>query len=236
VPIINENDTVAVEEIKFGDNDNLSALVATNIGAGLLVLLSSMNGLHDRDPHQFKDANRITVVADISKIEGMHGKSNRGGVGGIDSKIQAAKVAVESGIPMAIVDSGMKDVLKKAVSGGDVGTFFIPKKRLDSRLSWMLYSSECVGAIVVDEGAKNALEERNVSLLPSGVVAVRGKFEKGDTVKITDDRDVEFARGITNYSKHEIELIKGKHSAEIEKILGGGGYKEVVYRGNMVLT
>lgn len=236
VPIINENDTVAVDEIKFGDNDSLSALVASNLGADLLVLLSSMDGLHDKDPKRFRDARRISVVDDIGKICGISGKSNCGGVGGIDSKIQAARVVVESGIPMVIVDSAVKDILNKVIGGEDVGTLFVPNKKLDSKLSWMLFSSECMGAIAVDGGAKKALIERNVSLLPSGIVAVRGKFSKGDTVRITDDRDVEFARGITNYSKQEVELIKGKHSAEIEKILGEKSYKEVVYRGNMVLT
>ena len=236
VPVINENDTVAVDEIKFGDNDNLSALVASNLGSDLLINLSSMDGLHDKDPKKFKDARRISVVEDVSKVSSITGKSNAGGVGGIDSKIQAAKIAVESGIPMAIIDSSAKDTLKKTIAGEDVGTLFIPRKRLDSRLSWMRFSSECMGAIVVDEGARKALIEKNVSLLPTGVVAVRGAFGKGDTVRITDEKDIEFARGITNYSKHEIEKIKGKHSKDIERMLGGKTYKEVVYRGNMVLT
>jgi len=236
VPIINENDTVAVEEIKFGDNDTLSALVASNLCADLLVLLSSMDGLHDKDPRLYTEARRISVVDDLSAVDGIHGKSNSGGVGGIDSKINAARIVVDSGIPMVIVDSQAKDILRKAAAGEDVGTLFVPKDRLDSRLCWMLFSAECRGAIAVDDGAKKALIEKNVSLLASGVIAVRGVFDKGDTVRITDDRDAEFARGITNYGKAEVEQIKGRHSAEIEKILGGRSYKEVVYRGNMVLT
>ncbi len=236
VPIINENDSINVDEIRFGDNDTLSAMVASNLGADALILLSSVDGLYTRDPNRKKGARKISIVKKIdSDLESLHGKSRGGGVGGIQSKINAAKIVTKSGIAVLLVDSSMRNILTRALKGDDVGTIFLPIKKIDSRLHWVLFSSAPKGCITVDEGAFKALKEKGVSLLPSGVVAVSGTFKKGDTVCLLHKKKKEFARGITNYSSDEVEQIKGCHSSKIEKILGKKGYSDIIYSGNMVL-
>ncbi|MFH1054941.1 MAG: glutamate 5-kinase, partial [Candidatus Altiarchaeota archaeon] len=221
IPVINENDSVAVEEIKFGDNDTLSATVASNVGADLLVLMSSMDGLHTKDPARSKGAVKIDVVDRITDdILSLKGKSRLGGVGGIESKIKAGKMMMECGIPMAIVDSGMEDVLSRLTCGENVGTLFLPKGRIEDKHQWMLYSSVSRGIITVDDGAARVLSKGKASLLPPGIINVKGIFKKGDTVSVADRSGREFARGMTNFSSEEVEKIMGKQSVEIQKITG----------------
>lgn len=237
VPIINENDTVAVDEIKLGDNDTLSALVASNLGADLLIILTDTNGLFTHDPKRSKKAELISVVDELTpEIERSAGKGGKAGVGGMTTKLQAAKVVMQAGIPLIIANSGAENILMRIIEGEPVGTLFMPnKKKMNVREHWILFASTPKGRIKVDEGAKTALIQNGSSLLPSGIIGVEKEFKSGDTVSIVDANGVEIARGISNYSSTDIEKIKGLHSHEIEDVLGRKEYDEVVYRGNLVL-
>lgn len=238
VPIVNENDTIAVEEIGFGDNDSLSALVASSIDADLLIVLSDVKGLYTRDPRRNKKTEFISQVTDItSDLEKLAGSGSSKGRGGMATKLQAARIMCNSGIPMVLVDGSEKDVLKRVVTGEEMGTIFLHKARceLTDRELWIMYASSVKGSIVVDEGARKALVERGSSLLPSGVKKVKGVFDSGDTVAIVDSRGSEFARAVVNYSSAEVEKLRGRQSNEIEKVLGRSGCQEIIYRSNMVL-
>ncbi len=237
VPVINENDTTAVEEIKVGDNDNLSALVASNLEADLLIILTDTEGLCTYDPRRSKKAELIPVVRDITpEIERIASRGNGRSVGGMRTKIEAAKLAINAGIPVVIADGAREDVLLRIIEGEHVGTRFIPKSRMNDRACWILLVSPPKGRIIVDGGAKEALLLRGSSLLPSGITGVEGVFMPGDPVSIVDHRGGEFARGITNYSSVEIEKIKGLHTSEIEHVLGHKKYDEVVYHSNLYLV
>ena len=241
IPIINENDTTAVDEIKVGDNDNLSALVASNLEADLLIILTDTDGLFTRDPRRSKRAELIPVVRDITpeieRIADTGEKTKTSSVGGMRTKIQAAKLAMNAGIPVVIANGAEEDILLRIVEGEPVGTRFLPRKsdRMNDREHWIRFVSPPRGRIKVDEGAKAALVARGSSLLPSGIIGVEGVFMPGDTVSIIDSHNIEFARGITNYSSVEIEKIKGLHTSDIERVLGHKEYDEVVYRGNLYL-
>ncbi len=241
IPIVNENDTTAVDEIKVGDNDNLSALVASNLEADLLIILTDTDGLFTRDPRRSERAELIPVVRDITpeieRIADTGEKTKTSSVGGMKTKIQAAKLAMNAGIPVVIANGAEEDILLRIVEGEPVGTRFLPRKsdRMNDREHWIRFVSPPRGRIKVDEGAKAALVAKGSSLLPSGIIGVEGVFMPGDTVSIIDSRDIEFARGITNYSSVEIEKIKGLHTGDIERVLGHKEYDEVVYRGNLYL-
>lgn len=240
IPIVNENDTVAVDEIKLGDNDNLSALVASNLGADLLIILTDTEGLYTHNPQRDKNAHLIPVVTQITpEIEQTAGKGGKAGVGGMATKLQAAKVVMQAGIPMVIANGREERILLRIFEGERIGTLFLPeKKAMNGRRHWIGFAATPKGKIIVDEGAKRALIENGVSLLASGITGVERSFKSGDTVSIADMEGVEFARGITNYSSSEIELIKGAQSQAIKRILGSKGKEcsEVVYRGDMVLV
>lgn len=239
IPIINENDTVAVDEIKLGDNDNLSALVASNLDADLLIILSDVDGLYTYNPKRSKKAKLISVVDEITpEIERIAETGGKTGVGGMKTKIQAAKVTMKAGIPLIIANGGEENILIRIIEGERVGTLFMPKttRKMNGREHWILFAASPKGRIKVDEGAKTALIENSSSLLPSGIIDVENEFRSGDTVSIVDARGVEFAKGISNYSSSDIEKIKGAQSREIELILGRKDYNEVVYRGNLVLV
>lgn len=238
IPIINENDTVAVDEIKVGDNDTLSALVASNLDADLLIILTNTDGLFTYDPKRSKKAELIPVVEDITlEIERIAETGGRTGVGGMKTKIQAAKVVMKAGIPMVIANGGEENILMRIMKGEPVGTLFMPRKRkMNDREHWILFAASPKGRIKVDEGAKAALVKNGGSLLPSGIIGVEREFRSGDTVSIVDADGVEFAKGISNYSSSDIEKIRGLQSREIEHVLGRKDYNEVVYRGNMVLV
>lgn len=237
VPVINENDTVAVEEIKLGDNDNLAALVATLVDAELLILLSDIDGLYDADPRKNSGARLIAEVHEITpELEALSGGAGTPvGTGGIVTKLQAARIAMHSGIVTVLASSSEKDVVRRVVAGEPLGTVFWPCSRLEKKKCWIAYGSTVHGRIYVDEGAARALLENGKSLLPSGIIRVEGSFEMGNTVSICDPAGKEIARGIVNYSSAEVERIKGIQTREIARVLGHKDYDEVVHRNNLVL-
>lgn len=238
VPVINENDTVAVEEIKFGDNDALSALATNLIEADLLVILSDIEGLYDKDPKKDPTAKKLHLVEDIEALEinTLTNDTNRLGTGGIRSKCEAARKAAHYGIPTIIANGNVPGIIGRILSGEDDGTLFLPKEdRLTSRKHWIAYSARPSGRVFVDEGAKEALLKKGKSLLPSGIKDVDGSFDAGEVVHCVDLKGMEFARGETNYGSAEIQKIKGLKSAEIEKVLGYKVYDEVIHRDNLVI-
>jgi len=237
IPIVNENDTVAVEEIKFGDNDTLSALVAGLMDADLLIIFSDIKGLYTCDPRKNPEAQLIRQVNKISEdIEEIaRDTSVEGRVGGMQTKIKAAKIATRSGIPV-IIGGGNRNFLKEVFAGKDVGTLFLPQKdSLASRKKWIAYGRFLKGAVIVDEGAKRALVEKGGSLLPAGIVEVKGEFETGDAVSLLGKDNKEFARGIVYYPSQDIKKIKGMKSSFIESKLGYKYYDEVIHRDNLVI-
>lgn len=238
IPIINENDTVVVEEIKFGDNDNLSALVTNLIEADLLIILTDIDGLCDSDPGLNPNAKCIPLVEDIDMdMEGMIGEA-RGEwrVGGMVSKIQAAQKASRFGVPTVIARGTKEGVLHQIIKGKEIGTLILPKKvTLSSRKHWIAFNLKPKGDVVVDEGARKAIVQKGKSLLPSGVVKVRGVFDRGDSVSCIGPRGKEFARGLVNYSAQEMERIKGLKSDQIEKVLGYRYSDEVIHRDDLVV-
>jgi len=240
--IINENDVIATDELselRFGDNDNLSAMVANLIDADLLVLLSDIDGLYTDDPHHNSNAIRIPMVEQITEeIEGLAGGVvNSRGTGGMITKIEAAKLATASGVTTVIANGRISDVIKHVVSGVDVGTVFLPRNdKIDSRKRWMLSGLCCKGSLGVDAGAASALQKEYKSLLPSGIESIEGDFERGDVVDIIDQNARLIGYGICNYSADDIRNIKGAHSKDIGHILGYGYGAEIIHRNNMVIV
>jgi len=238
VPVINENDTVAIDEIKFGDNDLLSGLVTNVIDADLLIILSDIEGLFTADPSVHSNAKLIPVVEEITKdIETIAGDSKSiEGTGGMASKVETAKKASGYGIPAIIMNGKRPGLLVKALKGFDVGTIFLPKKsRLTSRKHWIASALPTSGHLILDKGAKDALMLRGRSLLPSGISDIKGHFEAGDAVTCEDEHGKVFAKGLTNYNSREIVKIRGKKTGEIEAILGYKDYDEVIHRDNLVV-
>ena len=239
VPIINENDVVDVREIRedvFGDNDNLSAVVATVVHADLLIILTDIDGLYTADPRKDSGATLIPRVERIdAAIEGLAGGTGSvRGRGGMMTKIQAAKTATAAGVPVVIANGHEKDVLTRVVRGEAAGTFFAAApSTADSRQRWMLSGIGAKGAIVVDDGAAKALAQEHRSLLPAGVRAIDGQFARGDLIDIRDSRGARIARGVTNYGSAELEKIKGARSADIQKTLGYTFGDEVVHRNDL---
>lgn len=240
VPIINENDTLAVEEIKVGDNDTLASLVVPAIHGDMVVLVSDIDGLYDDNPHLNKDAKLIRDVNGITaEIERMaKDASSKVGTGGMITKIKAAKVCNDFGCNMAIVNGNQPNVLIDLMEGKEVGTYFNGEagRTLNSRQHWIMYRSMPKGKIVVDEGAKQALINKHTSLLPKGIVKVSGNFLISQIVDIVDLNDSLLARGMVNYSSDEIKLIKGMNTSEIESVLHYKDYDEVVHANNLVLV
>lgn len=236
IPIINENDTVAVDEIKLGDNDNLAALVGGLIDAEVLILLSDVDGLYSVDPRTDSSASMISEVRDVTldmeKAAG--GCGSTVGTGGMVTKMQAAKVAMHSGLVMVLANACKKDVIRRIIEGEQIGTVFWPQIKLDNKKRWIAYSSSIQGKITVDHGASNALLKNGKSLLPSGVTGVEGNFEIGNTVSVIDPQGREIARGIVNYTACDLEKIKGFHTHDIKKVLGQQDYDEVIHRNNLV--
>lgn len=237
IPVINENDALSFTEIKFGDNDNLSALIAQIASADLLLILSDVEGLFERDPNRYPDAKMIPVVRRIDEeIEAAAAQTgSEKSVGGMISKLEAAKKAGLYGIPTRVVLGGKKDVILKVVDGGEVGTLFLPGRKLARRKWWTAFAFRCKGAVWVDPGAEQAVMDNGKSLLPSGVVKIEGHFASGDCVEMRNASGAVIARGIANYSSSEMERIKGLKSVDIEKELGYKYTEEVVHRDNMVV-
>lgn len=238
IPIINENDTVAVEEIQFGDNDTLSALVTNMVEADLLLILSDVDGFYTADPRKDPQATLLFQVDKITAvIESMAWPSQSfTGRGGMVTKIQAAKKAGASGAMTIIANGKIPGIVMRVLAGDEIGTLFLPQRgRLASRKHWIAYTLKPKGEVVVDEGAREALISNGKSLLPKGIVEIKGKFGPGDAVTCLDAKGKEFARGVVNYSSEELKAIKGCYTTEIEKILGYKFYDEVIHRDNLVL-
>jgi glutamate 5-kinase len=238
IPIINENDTVSVEEIRFGDNDTLSAMVADLVQADLLLILTDLDGLYTADPHLDPQAEFIAEVQRITPaIEAMAGLSrNAVARGGMYTKMQAAKKLAAGGIPTLIANGLRPGIITSVLAGQRVGTLFHPDKRLfRGRKRWIVTTLRPRGVLTVDEGAKAAVVCRGKSLLPSGIVNVEGAFEFGDLVRCCDVAGHEFARGLVNYPGHELRLIKGLHTSKIEAKLGQKYDDEVIHRDNLVI-
>ncbi|MEW6661325.1 MAG: glutamate 5-kinase [Bacillota bacterium] len=239
IPVVNENDTVAVEEMRVGDNDTLSALVAGLVDAELLVLLSDIDGLYNGDPRTDESARIIPLVREINpEIEKLAGGAGSTlGTGGMGTKIAAAKIAMNSGIPMVIANGKRAGVLAGLLAGEALGTLFVPKDtRLHTKERWIAFGSPVQGEIHVDKGAAEAVRLTGKSLLPIGITRVEGYFEPGNVVSIQDPDGAEIGRGMVNYSAEEIRRIKGRKTAEIINILGYKDYDEVIHRNNLVIS
>lgn len=238
IPIINENDTVAVEEIKFGDNDNLSALVTNLADAGLLVILTDIDGLYDADPRLKPEATLIPLVRTITKEMELAagGSGSAVGTGGMATKLAAAKKAGKSGAATLMLNGRVAGIFLEALKGADLGTLFLPEARtLSSRKHWIAFTLRPKGRIYVDAGASRVLRQEGRSLLPSGVTRIDGNFERGAGVRICDPEGIEFARGVTDYDSSELAQILGRKSSEIEDILGYRYGDVIIHRDNLVL-
>ena len=235
VPIVNENDTIATSEIKYGDNDRLASRVAQISGADSLILLSDVNGLYTHNPKINKNAKLIKEIKNIDKdIEKIATKSiSEHGTGGMKTKIDAAKICQLSGCQMVIANGLLNRPIKK-INEENNCTWFLPKvSKLDARKKWIISSISPKGALIIDDGAKQALSNGK-SLLAAGIKKVSGKFQKGDHVKILDKQNFEYARGLSSFSSDEILKIIGHHSKEIEKLLGYVTKSEVIHKDDMV--
>jgi len=238
IPIVNENDTVSFSEIRFGDNDLLSAYLSSMIDADLLLILSDIEGLYDKNPLYFEKAriiNRVTSITSHIKSTA-RGKGSKFSSGGMESKIKAAEIATRSGVSV-IITSGKNLDLKSILRGEEIGTFFEPSgKKIKGKKRWIAFNPRVDGIIIIDRGGEKAIVEKHTSLLPAGVVEVKGNFRLGGNVSIRNREGEEIARGLTNFSSKEIELIKGLNSKMIPQILGTETYfEEVVHRDNMVV-
>lgn len=238
IPIVNENDTVSTDEIRFGDNDFLASLVASLIEAEKLIILSDVDGLYTEDPRKNDRAEIIHFVEDITPelLQKAGKEGSVVGTGGMYSKLLAAQRAINHGIIVHIISGRRKGILKTHNEGGHQGTLFRPKKeRLSSRKGWIAYGSRSKGNIIVDDGAVKAIIQGGKSLLPSGILAIEGNFETGDAVYCLDSEGNRIAKGLINYSSPEINRIKGRKTSEIEKILGYKYSDEAIHRDNLVL-
>jgi glutamate 5-kinase len=241
IPIINENDTVSVDEIKFGDNDKLSALVANLVHADLLIILSDVDGLYATIPKERGAEAENMVIAEVEKITPeieriASTRTSRTGIGGMASKLEAARICCAAGIACIFANGKTPNILLKLLDEQNIGTLFLPqKKQLVAKKRWIRFSAKVNGQIIVDEGARQALIVKNKSLLPKGVIKLRGNFALGDTVSILDSQNREFARGLANYSSGELNKIKGQRSDQIKSILGYKYYDEAVHRDNLVI-
>jgi glutamate 5-kinase len=237
IPIINENDTVVVEEIKFGDNDNLSALVTNLVNADLLVILSDIDGLYDRDPRLHKNAKLIPLVPQVTdELEKKaSGTLSPISIGGMVTKLQAARKAALFGVPTVLANGMVEGMVEKILRAEEVGTLFTSQlNKLTSRKHWIAFTLEPLGKILVDEGAKKAILQKGKSLLPSGVLGAEGKFTQGDPVILSDASGLEFAKGLVNYESGEIHKIKGLKTSELEIRLGHKCSDEVIHRDDLV--
>lgn len=239
IPIVNENDVVSIDELKIGDNDNLSALVAGIVDADLLIILSDVDGLYTANPQKDPNAKLVPEVTDITQeIEESAGDAGSTvGTGGMFTKIQAAKVATSSGIHMIIASGEEKDAISRILEGEEVGTLFVSREnRLQFRKRWLAFGARIAGKIVVDDGCAKAVRKAGAcSILPAGITNVDGEFEAGNTVSVVDKSGHELARGLTNYSSEELARIKGAKTLEIEALIGHKHFDEVIHRDDLVI-
>ena len=238
IPIINENDTVSVDEIKFGDNDNLSSMVVHLTDADLLIILSDIDGLYTADPKIDASAKLIPVVEKITaEMERSAGDAHTSlGTGGMRSKLMTAKKVGAFGAPMVILNGRKNGVLQALFEGAAVGTLFLPKpEKQDSRKHWIAYTVCSNGRVMVDDGALEALMNKGKSLLPGGIARVEGSFKVGDCVTCIDRSENAFARGLVKYSSADLDRIKGLKTSQIESVLGHKDYDEVIHRDDLVI-
>jgi glutamate 5-kinase len=231
VPILNENDSVSTAEIgsAFGDNDKLSSLVASKIDADLLILLSDIDALYDRNPQKFADAKPVRTVFEIteSMIRNAGGTGSPHATGGMKTKLEAAKIASNAGCRIVLADGRTKNVIGRIIKGEEIGTIFLPKRRLSNRSRWIL-NSAAAGTIIIDNGAMQAIKKHK-SLLPSGIVSIKGTFQAGDVVMLSvrSPKDNDNAKAVTSIGSAQLKTLAGKHSSEIRTALGPG-HRDVV--------
>ncbi|NOY68311.1 MAG: glutamate 5-kinase [Deltaproteobacteria bacterium] len=238
IPVINENDTVAVDEIRFGDNDNLSALIALMMDADLLINLTDIDGLYTGNPRTEKTAEKISLVPGVTRRIERYASGIPGtlGTGGMLTKIKAAKKITAAGIPMVIADGHAKNILIRLFSGEILGTFFMPaESKLSNRKCWIGFTLKPKGSLSIDAGAGAAITGRGKSLLPGGIVGVTGEFAAGEPVEIVGADGVRLATGLVNYNAADIRKIMGNRTSSIKEILGQKPYDEVIHRNNMTV-
>lgn len=238
VPIVNENDTEATDEIQFGDNDTLSALVTTLIDADLLVILTDVPGLFRDEKKPENLVSEIDEITERVKSWANPSEAQDSTVGGMETKIDAAETITKAGTPMVIASGTKNGILEKIISGEKTGTYFYPKtggEAIQGRKRWIGYHLPIKGDLIVDSGAREAISFKGKSLLPSGIVTTEGQFERGDAISLKSEDGSEFARGLSNYKSEEVESLKGCHTSEISDILGYHNYDEVIHRDNMVV-
>ena len=246
IPIVNENDVVALDELKIGDNDNMSALVASIVDADLVIILSDVDGLYTANPQTHPDARLVSRVEEITpEIEASAGGAGSCvGTGGMFTKIQAAKNATTSGINLIIASGSQKDAISRILEGEEVGTLFVSREnRLQFRKRWLAFGARIMGSVTVDEGYEHghsiflitASIQGGCSILPVGIVAAEGNFEAGNTVSVKNKEGREIARGLCHYSSEELQKIIGCQSAEIESLVGHKAFDEVIHRDDLVI-
>ncbi|MDD5102069.1 MAG: glutamate 5-kinase [Endomicrobiia bacterium] len=239
IPIINENDSIAIDEINFGDNDTLSALVSVSNQADMLFILTDVDGLYEGIPHKSKIIQQVTKITDNLLAVATPNSSSGKGTGGMKTKLMAAKIATSSGIKTFIINGNKLDLIKEAINGKTVGTEILANKKLQSRKSWIAFGKKAKGFVVIDINASVAIRTKCKSLLASGIISVSGKFNRGDTVNITvlgsKKQNVEVARGLSNYNSDDLAKILGKSSNEIKQQYPNLVCEEVVHKDNLVL-
>ncbi len=239
IPIVNENDVVALDELKIGDNDNMSALVAGIADADLVIILSDVDGLYTANPQTHPEAVIVPKVLEITPaIEASAGGvGSARGTGGMATKIQAAKAATSSGIHLVIASGTEKNAITRILQGEEIGTLFVSREnRLQFRKRWLAFGAQLAGSIVVDDGCAKAIRKAGgCSILPAGIFAVEGSFLPGSTVRVLDRDAHELARGLVHYSSDELAQIKGCRSSDIANILGHKNYDEVIHRDDLVI-
>ncbi|HEY5548886.1 MAG TPA: glutamate 5-kinase [Coriobacteriia bacterium] len=238
VPVVNENDTTAVDEIRFGDNDTLAALVGVMVRADLVVLLSDIEGLYDHDPGEDESAVLMDRVDELTEdvLAAAGGPAGEFGTGGMATKIDAARILMKAGIPMVVCDGHRPDVLLEAFRGEPVGTYFAGGgDEVEARKLWIAFARHPQGRVVVDAGARDALCLRGTSLLPAGVLRVEGRFAEGAPVSVVDEEGIEIARGLSDFSSEDLDRIKGHTSVEIASLMPGLAGCEVVHRDRLVI-
>ena len=239
IPIVNENDVVALDELKIGDNDNMSALVAGIVDADVVILLSDIDGLYTANPQTHPEAELVPLVTEITPaIEASAGGVGSAvGTGGMATKIQAAKAATSSGIHLVIASGTEPQAITRILQGESVGTLFVSREnRLQFRKRWLAFGARIQGSISVDDGCVRALRQQGgCSILPIGITAVEGSFEAGSTISVVDKEGHELARGLTHYSGAELQLLKGHRSSEIAELLGHKTYDEIIHRDDLII-